>query len=50
MLEAFLRAIDASDFDKRLRQSEEDQVARREDTAAARYSWAARFDSSSRRD
>ena len=50
MIEAFLRAIDASDFESRLRQLEEDQAARREDTAALRHNWAARFDSSPRRD
>jgi hypothetical protein len=50
MPETSLRAIDASDFDNRLRQLEEDHAARREDTAAGRYNWAARFDSSSRRD
>ena len=50
MIETFLRAIDASDFESRLRELEEDQAARREDTEARRYNWAARFDSSSRRD
>jgi hypothetical protein len=50
MMETFLRAIDASDFEGRLRQLEEDQAARREDTEARRYNWAGRFDSSSRRD
>jgi hypothetical protein len=50
MIETFLRAIDASDFENRLRQLEEDQAARREDTAALRHNWAARFDSSPRRD
>jgi len=50
MIETFLRAIDASDFESRLRQLEEDQAVRREDTEARRYTWAARFDSSSRRD
>src|SRR5438067_2070150 len=48
MMETFLRAIDASDFEGRLRELEEDQAARREDTEARRYNWAARFDSSSR--
>ena len=48
MMETFLRAIDASDFEGRLRELEEDQAARREDTEAHRYNWAARFDSSSR--
>jgi hypothetical protein len=46
MIETFLRAIDASDFENRLRQLEEDQAARREDTADLRHNWAARFDSS----
>ena len=50
MMETFLRAIDASDFENRLRQLEEDQAARREDGEARRYNWAARFDSSPRRD
>ena len=50
MIETFLRAIDASDFENRLRQLEEDQAARREDTAVLRHNWAARFDSSPRRD
>ena len=50
MIETFLRASDASDFENRLRQLEEDQAARREDTAALRHNWAARFDSSPRRD
>ena len=50
MIETFLRAIDASDFENRLRQLEEDQAARREDTAAVRRNWAARFDSSPLRD
>jgi hypothetical protein len=50
MMETFLRAIDASDFESRLRQLEEDQAARREDTEVRRYNWAARFDSSSGRD
>jgi hypothetical protein len=50
MIETFLRAIDASDFEGRLRQLEEDQAARREDTATLRHNWAARFDSSIRRD
>jgi hypothetical protein len=50
MIETFLRAIDASDFEGRLRQLEEDQAARREDTAALRHNWAARFDSSPRQD
>ena len=48
MIEPFLRAIDASDFENRLRQLEEDQAARRADAEARRYNWAARFDSSSR--
>jgi hypothetical protein len=50
MIETFLRAIDASDFEGRLRQLEEDQAARREDRAARRYNWAARFDSPLGRD
>jgi hypothetical protein len=50
MIETFLRAIDASDFEGRLRELEEDQAARREDKEAPRYNWAGRFDSSSRRD
>ena len=50
MIESFLRAIDASDFESRLRELEEDQAARREETEARRYNWAARFDASSRRD
>jgi len=50
MIETFLRAIDASDFEGRLRQLEEDQAVRREDTVALRHNWAARFDSSPRRD
>jgi hypothetical protein len=50
MIETFLRAIDASDFEGRLRELEQDQAARREDAAARRHNWAARFDSSSRRD
>ena len=45
MIETFLRAIDASDFESRLRQLEEDQAARREDKEARRYNWAGRFDS-----
>jgi hypothetical protein len=45
MIEAFLRAIDASDFENRLRQLEEDQAASRENTAALQHNWAARFDS-----
>ena len=48
MIETFLRAIEASDFEGRLRELEEDQAARREDAEARRYNWAARFDSSSR--
>jgi hypothetical protein len=31
MIESFLRAIDASDFDNRLRQLEDAQAARRQD-------------------
>jgi hypothetical protein len=50
MIETFLRAIDASDFEGRLRELEEDQAARREDKEARRRNWAGRFDSSSRRD
>jgi hypothetical protein len=50
MIETFLRAIEASDFEGRLRELEEDQAARREDTEARRYNWAARFDPSLRRD
>jgi hypothetical protein len=50
MMETFLRAIDTSDFEGRLRELEEDQAARREDKEARRYNWAARFDSSPRRD
>ena len=50
MIETFLRAIDASDFEGRLRQLEEDQAARCADTEARRYNWGARFDSSSGRD
>jgi hypothetical protein len=50
MIETFLRAIDASDFEGRLRELEEDQAARREDTEARRYNWAGRFDTSPRRD
>jgi hypothetical protein len=50
MIETFLRAIDASDFEGRLRELEEDQAARREDKEAHRYNWAARFDTSSGRD
>ena len=50
MIETFLRAIDASDFESRLRELEEDQAARREDKEARRYNWGGRFDSSSRRD
>ncbi|MBV8335056.1 MAG: hypothetical protein JO358_06335 [Alphaproteobacteria bacterium] len=50
MTETFLRAIDASDFEGRLRQLEEDQTARREGMEARRYNWAARFDASVRRD
>jgi hypothetical protein len=46
MIETFLRAIDASDFEGRLRQLEEDQAASRENTAALQHNWAARFDSS----
>jgi hypothetical protein len=46
MIETFLRAIDASDFENRLRQLEEDQAASRENTAALQHNWAARFDSS----
>ncbi len=42
--------IDASDFENRLRQLEESHAASREDTAALRHNWAARFDSSLRRD
>ena len=48
MIEAFLRAIEASDFESRLRELEQDHAARREETEARRYNWAARFDSSSR--
>ena len=48
MIETFLRAIEASDFEGRLRELEEDQAARRADAEARRYNWAARFDSSSR--
>ena len=44
------RAIDASDFENRLRELEESQAASREDTAALRHNWAARFDASVRRD
>src|SRR5260370_5079320 len=36
MIETFLRAIDASDFENRLRELEESQAASREDTAALR--------------
>ena len=50
MMETFLRAIEASDFEGRLRELEEDQAARREEGEARRYNWAGRFDSSSRRD
>jgi hypothetical protein len=50
MIETFLRAIEASDFEGRLRELEEDQAARREETEARRYDWAGRFDSSPRRD
>ena len=50
MIETFLRAIDASDFESRLRQLEEDQAARREDKEARRYNWTGRFDLSSRPD
>src|SRR5207237_6548971 len=50
MMETFLRAIDPSDFEGRLRQLEEDQAVRREDTEARRYNWAARVDSSPGRD
>ena len=50
MIETFLRAIDASDFENRLRELEESQAASREDTAALRHNWAARFDASVRRD
>src|ERR1700730_5889720 len=50
MIETFLRAIDASDFEGRLRELEEDQAVRREDTVALRHNWAARFDSPPRRD
>src|SRR6202008_4725479 len=48
MIETFLRAIEASDFEGRLQELEEAQAARREETEARRYNWAARFDSSSR--
>jgi hypothetical protein len=43
MIETFLRAIDASDFENRLRQLEKGQAASRQDPhgLAARYSWAA---------
>jgi len=47
---AVLRAIDASDFENRLRELEEHQAASRENTAALRHNWAARFASSPRRD
>ena len=46
MIETFLWAIEASDFESRLRELEEDHAARREETEARRYNWAARFDSS----
>ena len=50
MIETFLRGIDASDFEGRLRELEKNQAARREDAEARRYNWAGRFDSESRRD
>ena len=50
MIETFLRAIEASDFEGRLRELEEDHAARREEAEARRYNWAGRFDSSPRRD
>ena len=50
MIETFLRAIEASDFEGRLRELKEDQAARRKDKEAQRYNWAGRFDSSPRRD
>jgi hypothetical protein len=50
MIETFLRAIEASDFEGRLRELEEDHAARREEAEARRYNWAGRFDSSSGRD
>ena len=42
MIETFLRAIEASDFEGRLRELEEDHAARSEEAEARRYNWAAR--------
>ena len=50
MIGTLLRAIDASDFDDRLRQVEENQAASREDRTALHHNWAAWFDASFCRD
>jgi phosphohistidine swiveling domain-containing protein len=43
MIETFLRAIEASDFEGRLWELEEDYAARGAETEAHRCNWAARF-------